>query len=65
MKDDNKVHATDTLKNLGEDVSHGKEGIKDMKATMQADYEQTKEDVHGLHHKMKGDSDSSDMSEEE
>ncbi|MBA3284213.1 MAG: hypothetical protein H0U27_04035 [Nitrosopumilus sp.] len=45
MKDENKVHATDTIKDLGEHAKHGKEGGEHMKATMQADYEQTKDDV--------------------
>ncbi len=45
MKDENKVHATDTIKDLAEHAKHGKDGVDDMKATMQADYEQTKEDM--------------------
>ncbi len=56
MKDDNKIHATDTLKDIGHDTAHhAKEAGKDIKATMKKDYDQTKEDIndtrkHGITH---------------
>jgi hypothetical protein len=53
MHDDNKIHATDTIKKMGDNP---KEAMKD-------DFEQTKADMQNMKDKMTNDDDSEKMDE--